>query len=235
MSLRADRLGDLDRDDPPGFSHPVTHVYNPLVYARAPHQAYLARYGQSPRETLLLGMNPGPWGMVQTGVPFGEVHAVRDWLGITGRVSQPARPHPKRPVLGFACTRREVSGARLWGWARDRFHSPQRFFRHYFVANYCPLAFFAADGRNITPDRLARLDRERLLAACDAELRNLVLRLGARRVIGVGAFAEARARAALAQLDVDVARIPHPSPASPIANRGWVQAVEHELSRLTPA
>ena len=52
------------------FSPPVTHVYNPLDYARAPHEAYLTRWGKGPKQVLLLGMNPGPFGMAQTGVPF---------------------------------------------------------------------------------------------------------------------------------------------------------------------
>ena len=55
------------------FSGPVTHVYNPLEYARAPHEAYLERWGRGPKRVVLLGMNPGPFGMAQTGVPFGDV------------------------------------------------------------------------------------------------------------------------------------------------------------------
>src|SRR5690606_1352475 len=103
------------------FRDPVEYVYNPLEYARRPHEAYLKRYGTGPKEVLLLGMNPGPFGMAQTGVPFGEVAHVREWLGIEDGVDRPAVEHPKRPVLGFDCKRAEVSGARLWGWARDRF------------------------------------------------------------------------------------------------------------------
>ena len=103
------------------FAAPVTHVYNPLGYARAPGRAYLERYGALPGRVILLGMNPGPWGMVQNGIPFGEVSLVRDWLGIRGKIARPAREHPKRPVLGMQCRRSEVSGARLWGWAKGRF------------------------------------------------------------------------------------------------------------------
>lgn len=215
-----------------GYSAPVTHVYDPGEYAREPYEAYLARYGCGRRELVLLGMNPGPWGMVQTGVPFGEVRAVREWLGIFGRVGQPARPHPKRPVLGFSCRRSEVSGLRLWGWARERYETPARFFERFFVANYCRLAFFDAAGRNVTPDKLARADRDRLLAECDGELRALAARMRPRVVIGVGAFAEARARAALWGTGVEVARIPHPSPASPMANRGWSAAVDGAMARI---
>ncbi len=98
------------------FALPVSHVYNPLVYAEEPHRRYLERYGGSPKEVLFLGMNPGPWGMAQTGVPFGEVSLVGRWLGIDGVVGKPAREHPKRPVTGFSCSRSEVSGRRVWTW-----------------------------------------------------------------------------------------------------------------------
>ena len=133
----------------------VPFVYNPLVYARVPHEAYLERWGvKTPRELLLVGMNPGPFGMAQTGVPFGDVAMVRDFLGIAGPVGRPAREHPRRPITGFACTRSEVSGTRFWGWARDRFSTAERFFDRVFVANWCPLVFMDESGRNRTPDKL---------------------------------------------------------------------------------
>ncbi len=106
------------------FGPPVAHVYNPLEYAREPYRQYLSRYGLPPRQVVLVGMNPGPWGMAQTGVPFGEVRAVRDWMGIEAPVGQPGRVHPKRPINGFACTRSEVSGRRLWGWAQNTSAAP---------------------------------------------------------------------------------------------------------------
>jgi single-strand selective monofunctional uracil DNA glycosylase len=214
------------------FGAPVAHVYQPLRYARAPWRAYLRRYGAAPREVVLLGMNPGPFGMAQTGVPFGEVGLVRDWLGVEGPVGRPPDEHPKRPVQGFACPRSEVSGARLWGWARDRFGTPERFFARFFVANYCPLLFLEAGGRNLTPDRLRAADRAPLLAACDDALRATVAALRPRLVVGVGQWAEARARAALAGTHVAIGRIPHPSPASPAANRGWASQAERALAAL---
>ncbi|HTM43766.1 MAG TPA: hypothetical protein VL137_02365, partial [Polyangiaceae bacterium] len=156
------------------FAAPVSYVYNPLAYAWAPHANYLERYGEGPKEALLLGMNPGPFGMAQTGVPFGDVALVRGWLGITGSVKKPKRQHPKRPVQGFACSRSEVSGTRLWGWAKDRFETPQRFFERFFILNYCPLVFMEESGRNLTPDKLPRGDAAPLFAACDEHLRRAV-------------------------------------------------------------
>lgn len=208
-------------------------VYNPLVYARAPHEAYLERWGATrPREVLLIGMNPGPFGMAQTGVPFGDVTMVRDWLGIVAAVAKPRDEHPKRPVLGFECHRSEVSGGRLWGWARDRFGTPQRFFERFFVANYCPLAFMESSGANRTPDKLPAAEQQAVQSACDEALRTVVRLLRPRIVVGIGGFAERRARLALAAEDVGVGTILHPSPASPLANQGWAGKIERQLEGL---
>ena len=214
------------------FGPPVTHVYRPLVYARAPWVAYLERFAGAPKEVLLLGMNPGPFGMAQTGVPFGEVGLVRDWLGIEAPVRRPRNEHPRRPVEGFACTRSEVSGARLWGWARERFGEPERFFARFFVWNYCPLVFMEETGRNRTPDKLAAGERDALFRRCDVALRRAVAVLRPRLVVGIGRFAEARARQALADEPVAIGAIPHPSPASPAANRGWTPQAERALGEL---
>ncbi|MCL2591597.1 MAG: single-stranded DNA-binding protein [Betaproteobacteria bacterium] len=214
------------------FAPPVTHVYNPLDYAWGIHERYLRRYGEGSKRVVFLGMNPGPFGMVQTGVPFGEVAAVRDWLGLEGSVSVPARVNPKRPVEGFACARSEVSGRRLWSLFRERFGLADTFFAEHFVANYCPLAFFD-EGRNLTPDKLPAAEQGPLLAACDVHLRALVAALVPEWVIGIGGWAEARVLGALDTLDgIKVGRILHPSPANPAANRGWPQAVGRQLAEL---
>ena len=69
------------------FVEPVAFVYNPLDYAWLCHQQYLDRFANSTKKVIFLGMNPGPWGMAQTGIPFGEIQAVRDWMNITCDVS----------------------------------------------------------------------------------------------------------------------------------------------------
>ena len=213
------------------FAAPVSHIYNPLDYAWAPLEAYLRRYGASRKEVVFVGMNPGPFGMVQCGVPFGEISVVRDWMGIEAPIARPANENPKRPIEGYACTRSEVSGRRLWGLFAERYADADAFFAQHFVANYCPLAFFD-QGRNVTPDKLPAAEAEPLYAACDEHLRVLVSALGARWVIGVGAFAEARAAQALQGFDVRIGRVLHPSPASPAANRGWAPAATRQLEAL---
>ncbi len=214
------------------FSPPVAHVYNPLRYAWEPHAAYLRKFGAARKRVVFLGMNPGPFGMVQTGVPFGEIAAVRDWLRIEAHVGKPAREHPRRPVTGFACPRSEVSGQRLWGLFAARFGSPERFFAAHVVLNYCPLAFVESSGRNRTPDKLAAAEKLALFTACDKHLRALVAILEPEWLIGIGDFAAKRAEQVFPNGPVKVGRILHPSPASPAANRSWAALATRQLQQL---
>ncbi len=235
--MRVVRLVDVSKQmsrtvDALAFAPPVTHVYNPLQYAWRSHETYLERYGRGRRRVLLIGMNPGPFGMAQTGVPFGDVAMVRDFLGIRAPVMKPVREHPKRPIQGFECPRSEVSGTRLWGWIRDRFGTPDAFFRDFFVANYCPLVLMEASARNRTPDKLPAGERAGLFAVCDEALRQIVNVLQPDIVVGVGGFAERRAREALPAFGGTIGGMLHPSPASPLANRDWARQAETQLKQL---
>ena len=228
------------------FGAPVAFAYNPLDYAWEAHRAFLRMARPAPR-VLFVGMNPGPFGMAQTGVPFGEVNAVRGFLGITERtvrIGAPERMHPKRPVEGLACGRSEVSGARVWAWARDRFGDADGFFRHAFVWNWCPLAFMAESGANLTPDKLPRTGRaaaamRELESACDEALAAAILALEPAHVVGFGAFARERAAGVLDTLRAahpgrmlpPVHQVLHPSPASPAANQGWAPQVDAQLAK----
>lgn len=209
LAVEADRLK---------FGGKAAFVYNPLRYAWEPHAAYIENYCTGPRKVLFLGMNPGPWGMAQTGVPFGEIAAVRDWLGIVGEVGKPDSPghtstsdspnlsggstgeHPKKPIQGFSCPRSEVSGRRLWNLMKDRFGEAEHFFQDHFVTNYCPLIFLEEGGKNLTPDKLPAAEREKLFRVCDAHLRDLITLLEPDFVIGVGKFAEKRAAEVVKQI-----------------------------------
>ena len=215
------------------FGPPVVHVYNPLDYAWAPHEAWLRRYGEGRKQIVFVGMNPGPFGMMQTGVPFGEIAAVRDWMGVQAPVRRPADEHPKRQIEGFACRRSEVSGKRLWGWAAARFGSASAFFERCFVLNYCPLVFLEASGRNFTPEKLPAAELQPLQHACDAHLRAAIGTLQPDWAIGVGGYAMKRIQAALGgDPGVRIDQILHPSPASPAANRGWAPQVDARLEQL---
>jgi single-strand selective monofunctional uracil DNA glycosylase len=224
----------VDELRPIGFGPPVACVYQPLEYAWEPHREYLERFANGKKRVVFLGMNPGPFGMVQTGVPFGEVAAVRDWLGITEPVGKPAEEHPKRPVEGFACQRSEVSGRRLWGLFAERFGTPEAFFKDHFVLNYCPLVWMSGTGANLTPDKLPATEMAPVEQACLKHLSEVISLLRPQFLIGIGAFAEERLRRAAEQCgsDAQIGRILHPSPASPAANRGWAEAASRQLADL---
>ncbi len=213
------------------FSEPVSHTYNPLDYARAPHELFLKRFGGGKKRVFLLGMNPGPFGMAQTGVPFGEIAAVRDWMGISAPVGKPVPEHPKRPIEGFNCPKSEVSGRRLWGLFSEKFPKPEDFFAEHYVANYCPLVWMSTTGANLTPDKLSSSEMEPVEAICLDHLAEVIELLKPQYLIGVGGFAEERLRRAAEKTggSYQIGRILHPSPASPAANRGWAEAAEKQL------
>lgn len=157
-----------------------------------------------------------------------------DWLKITGEVGRPADEHPKRRITGLGCTQSEVSGARFWGFFRKVCGEPERFFRHCFVHNLCPLIFMSASGKNLTPPELPAAERENLLRLCDGALCEVVRALGVSMVVGVGRVAEQRARRALsaAGVTVRVEGIMHPSPRNPLANKGWEEVAKAKLGEL---
>jgi single-strand selective monofunctional uracil DNA glycosylase len=209
------------------FGAPVAFVYNPLEYAWPVARAYFERYGRGKRDVLFLGMNPGPFGMGQTGVPFGEVAAVRDYLKLEGAVTAPKRFHEKRPVLGFDCKRSEVSGQRLWGAFQSRHPDAADLFARAFVLNYCPLLFVSESGANVTPDKLTKKERADLEAICDEALAEVVALMAPKHIVGVGAYAAKRAELVTGR---EVITMPHPSPASPAANKGWALAARKSLA-----
>jgi single-strand selective monofunctional uracil DNA glycosylase len=218
------------------FGPPVTHVYNPLNYAWRVHELYLRRYGNTTKRVIFLGMNPGPFGMAQTGIPFGQIVAVRDWMGIQAKIDKPKREHPKRPVLGFDCHRSEVSGERLWGLFAKRFGTSDKFFHEHIVMNYCPLAFLEESGRNRTPDKLPPREREKLFVACNEHLFEVVRILEPEWLIGVGDFAMKRILSVFHRskppVRLGLGQILHPSPACPASNDNWAGKVTRQLQQL---
>jgi single-strand selective monofunctional uracil DNA glycosylase len=213
------------------FSDKVWAVYNTFGYALPGYESYVRKFGTSKKRVIYLGMNPGPWGMAQTGVPFGEIPAVRNWMGLRAEIGKPENEHPKRPVEGFDCGRSEVSGRRLWGLFSDLFTSPEAFFADAFVFNYCPLAFLVESGANLTPDKLSAEEKRPLEAACDKHLRNVIEILEPQMAVGVGGFAR-KCLERLAIPHLKIGTLLHPSPASPIANRDWPERPRNQLADM---
>ena len=222
------------------FSGKVNHVYNPLIYAEKPHKNYILKYGNNKKKVLFLGMNPGPWGMAQTGIPFGEISYTKDWLGIEGIILQPEKSHPKRPVEGWNCPRSEVSGRRLWSLMEEQFKTAEIFFKDHYVENYCPLVFMEESGKNLTPDKLPATERDPLIKICDDHLRTVIAIMEPEFLVGIGKYAEKNLLRVAKTVgvvgagkprpyDYKISAILHPSPANPHANRGWAEAVTRQM------
>ena len=209
------------------------YVTNPLDYAWEYHHSYLSQYGGLGAKTLLLGMNPGPFGMAQCGVPFGATKVAKNFLNISGRIHDPKNRHPKRPIEGLDFQRQEVSGTRLWGLLEEIWKDPITIHQNVFLVNHCPLLLLGESGRNITPANISGPAVNKLLKLCDKHLKETVESLGITRVVGIGKYAEKRAKMAFSGMDIVVDTCWHPSPASPLANRNdgadWRENVTNAL------
>lgn len=216
------------------FSDPVTHTYLTVDYAADGYEAYLKKFGNSRKKILFLGMNPGPYGMVQTGVPFGEIAVVREWMKLSPQVGKPEHEHPKRKITGMDCPKSEVSGRRLWGYFSEKFPNVEDFFVDHLVINFCPLVWMKDTGANLTPDKIKAAEIVAVDAACHKHLRRLIEILEPQYFIGVGAYAEKQMALAVNEIGCEgiVAKILHPSPASPVANRGWAEAADKQLEEI---
>ncbi len=217
------------------FDAPVAYTYNPLTYAWAGHEAYIRKFATGKKKVLYLGMNPGPFGMAQTGVPFGEIAAVTLWMGISAPIAQPPATHPKRPIQGFSCPRSEVSGRRLWGLFEEMYGSAEAFFAESYVANYCPLIWMSESGANITPTQLPKEQVAQIDAACRRHLVRLIEILEPQYLIGVGGYALKQmelAAAALPERHFTLGTILHPSPASPVANKFWPEKPLRQIKEI---
>jgi len=210
------------------------YVYNPLEYAWNLHSLFLEKYVRENSQIMFLGMNPGPFGMMQTGVPFGEVNAVRDYLKIFGFVGSPSNCHPNRPVEGLGCSRSEVSGRRLWGLVQSRWNIPEEFAEKHSVFNYCPLGFLLGTktAKNITPDHLAKEERKELEDICDAYLKDVVELIKPKALIGVGKYAENKFLSLFDKSEYLISSIIHPSPGNPQANNGWAEKTTQKMKDL---
>uniref|UniRef100_A0A131XTC5 Putative single-strand selective monofunctional uracil dna glycosylase n=1 Tax=Ixodes ricinus TaxID=34613 RepID=A0A131XTC5_IXORI len=219
------------------YGDKVSHVYSPVDYARETHECFVRKYCTGAKTVIFLGMNPGPFGMAQNGVPFGDTEYVRNWLGIEGEVGKPACEHPKRTIVGLNCPRKDVSGQRFWGLFSELCPSAHAFFGPCFVHNYCPLVFLMPSGANLTPNKLPAQARLAMQAVCDDALVAVLSLLRPKLVLGVGCYARDRASAVLRKVgdslgSPTVACLTHPSPASPKANRGWKALALAELNSL---
>lgn len=216
------------------FNEKVETYYNPLTYALPVHEAYLNKFGNEPKQAFFLGMNPGPWGMAQTGIPFTDPYIARDWMDLPQKsVGTPKNEREDRPVKGWESERKEASGQRLHGYFRRLYGSLESFFEIGIVQNYCPLVMYANDGTNLTPEDLLKDDREKIFKACGPYIEQLLHFYEPEVLVGIGRFGQRRLANVADLSQEEVFYLPHPSPASPIATRNggdyWRNLVKETL------
>ncbi|KAH8374826.1 hypothetical protein KR200_006973 [Drosophila serrata] len=214
----------LDELDPPSG---IQCMYNPIVYASQLHCDYLRRYLNGAKKLVFIGMNPGPNGMAQTGIPFGNVRTVKVLMQLSGSVEKPPNEHPKRPVVGLDCRIEEPSGVRLWELFLRLAGNMETFAQQCFVHNFCPLAFFDEAGKNLTPGELKGTYKQQLRDRCLDTLEEQLHLLQPQVVVAVGEYVHtALKRSKFCKSDsVIVLRLPHPSPRS-VNNNNWPEKAQ---------
>ena len=200
------------------------YIYNPLEYAWECHRQFLEKYVQQGAKSIFLGMNPGPFGMMQTGVPFGEINAVKQYLKINGNVEKPKKEHPSRPVEGLDVKRSEISGQRLWGLISNKYPDAD-FADDIAMFNFCPLGFIdkGKTAKNITPDKLVKAERAVLENICMQYIRDVTDCIKPKYLVGVGKYAFEKLSLLNTEGKYKVFSIIHPSPGNPLANNGWAE------------
>ena len=199
-------------------------VYNPLTYARNMHLEYLKKSTGHGATILFLGMNPGPFGMMQTGVPFGAVSYVRDYLNIKNDVKEFCL-HPKHKIIGLETKRDEPSGKKLWALMQSLYPKSNELFSHITVQNYCPLAFLDDSGKNIALNNVK--NRKELESLCDNYIKDYILDNNIKVLVGVGVYAYEKLLSL--NLNLTVIKILHPSPLNPLSHKGWDEGVMKQI------
>jgi len=173
--------------------YPDIVVINPLEYLWLQYGYYTSCYHNQYPRAMIIGMNPGPKGMSQTGIPFGSPNIIPSILPnkslfneIRDNEGSPVSS-PHRRITGPSNTTVEVSGNRLWSALIKRYGDFKSITSEIFVDNICPLLFLCGKNgsKNLTPDKLTpspakiiliRLCTERLqkIYQCLGEPSNIV-------------------------------------------------------------
>ena len=173
--------------------------------------------------------------MVQTGIPFGEINTVKNYLKISGEIKSPATENPVLLVKGYAATRSEVSGKRLWGMISETFPRAEDFFANNLIFNYCPLFFStisAGKRTNLTPDKINKTDRDALYSICDDFIITAARLLTPQFIIGIGGFAQQRLTKIFSGQSYQIESILHPSPLNAQANKDFNGLARKKLYEL---
>ena len=130
-------------------------VWNPPLYTEEIYRRFLQRYPPKPSPILLLGLNPGPHGMAQTGIPFTDCRTASQLLDISlpipGKAPTDLARRLKKPTGRWRSTY-ERSSLGIYRFLRLGWNnSLEDAFARVYFANPCPLLFLTAEGKNVTP------------------------------------------------------------------------------------
>jgi single-strand selective monofunctional uracil DNA glycosylase len=146
-------------------------VLNPGRYGERWHARFRRAYPMSPRPLLVFGLNPGPYGMAQTGVPFTDLKRLESalpglWKDLVASGEPVTRPGLAPPSLARHLTRTfESSSVRVYRFLERAYGRPELALREVVFVNPCPLLFIDPEtGANRTPADLPRALRARKAA-----------------------------------------------------------------------
>ena len=170
------------------FFPPCFYVYNPLSYCFESFKIYFEYLNTEEEINLFFGINPGPFGMAQTGIPFGDKETVKNYLKIEPKIDIDKIPkqHPKKQILGLEVKRVEKSGRIFWGVIKEFYPEKYDFFKSNFVLNFCPLCFLDEQGRNITPKVLRKEDQIALYKILEIFMLKLFKLIKIKKLIAIG-------------------------------------------------
>jgi single-strand selective monofunctional uracil DNA glycosylase len=173
-------------------------VLDPSRYGERWHAPFRRLYPPRARPLLVFGLNPGPYGMAQTGIPFTDLKRLAQ--GLPRLAAELARSGERLSLPGLApsslqpfLTRTfESSSVRVHRFLRLAHGSAERAFREVVFVNPCPLLFIdRALGENRTPADLPRALRAGVDEARVEVVSVAVARLRARGAIVLGRDAAA--------------------------------------------
>lgn len=200
-------------------------VWNPQLYGLPLYRRFAEGHlPAKPGALLAFGLNPGKYGMSQTGIPFTDVTRAAQ-IGIPLEPPGVA-PVSLRPFL--KSYRVERSSASVYGLLDEVWGSPREGWRAMWALAPCGLLFLEKEGENVTPAD-ARLKRDDVLALRLRVIRESVALAKPRGVLLLGQDVARVAADALA--DQDVLVVDHPVARGP-GRRGpawWADVVAREV------
>lgn len=210
-------------------------VLNVHAYGWSAYEAFVRAYYSDGRPRILaLSMNPGPFGAVQTGIPFCDVPLARQLLPGFDRLIA-AKPS------WVASERREISALKLVVWSDARFGGIRGLYARVLLAMTCPLAILRGPRKtNVPLPALPRREQEKIEAFIPRHAAEEIRLAEPAGILMLGEWAQRVWRIAL-RTDPGLASLPAlaaPHPAAHITNRAkyaaWTRAWQRFERAATP-